>query len=438
MVHEPLPPAAQAQLDTLTASAPALAAVLSPLARELVFPKDIPAQSAEAKGKRFNATIGQITDGHNHPLPLDVMARQLTGMGTDARDRGLLYSPVEGFKDVREAWSAWQRREINTAVPSSLPIVCVGLTHALSIAADIFGGPGRVVVIPKPFWGNYRQTFATRTGARLLTPEGYPDGVYDCEAIEKALAALPAGEPAVALLNLPSNPGGYSLTSEERDRVRESLRRAAELRPLVVLCDDAYAGLVYDAKIPRTSLFWELAGVHENLIPVKIDGATKELSFFGGRVGFLTFPYAPTSPEALILEDKIKCLIRATVGSPVALSQILVLETLKSKDVAAEVEQVRATLAERARVLTIALEGVDHSLLKPLPFNSGCFALVKLAPGLPFSSEDVRRRLLAEYDTGLVSTLPDLLRIAFCGVEAPALAEMVSRIEAAVRALAGR
>ena len=142
--------------------------------------------------------------------------------------------------------------------------------------------------------------------------------------------------------------------------------------------------------------------------------------------------------EALILEDKIKCLIRATVGSPVALSQILVLETLKSKNVAAEVEKVRSTLADRARVLAIALEGVDHTLLKPLPFNSGCFALVKLAPGLPFTSEDVRRRLLAEYDTGIVSTLPDLLRIAFCGVEAAALSEMVGRIESAVRALAGR
>jgi hypothetical protein len=34
-------------------------------------------------------------------------------------------------------------------------------------------------------------------------------------------------------------------------------------------------------------MFWELAAAHPNLVAVKVDGGTKELSFFGGRVGFL-------------------------------------------------------------------------------------------------------------------------------------------------------
>lgn len=105
----------------------------------------------------------------------------------------------------------------------------------------------------------------------------------------EALDGLPEGEPALAILNFPGNPGGYSPTVEEREKLKSSLLGVADRRPLVAICDDAYAGLVYDPEVPPSSVFWDLAGAHEQLIPIKVDGATKEFSFFGGRVGFLTF-----------------------------------------------------------------------------------------------------------------------------------------------------
>ena len=108
-----------------------------------------------------------------------------------------------------------------------------------------------------------------------------------------------------------------------------------------MICDDAYAGLVYDDRVPRRSPYWDLVGRHPDLVPVKIDGATKELSFFGGRVGFLTFPFEPGSPAAAALDSKVKFLLRATVGSPVAPSQVLVAQALGSADLDAEIEAVR-------------------------------------------------------------------------------------------------
>ena len=433
--HSPLTAAAEAQLTTLKAEQPSLAAALSDLGRRLVFPQDIPAQSAEARGKRFNATIGQITDGHGHALPLPSMAAVVSGMSQAWQDRAFLYSPVEGIPAVREAWRSWQRRDVADVVPSSLPVVTVGLTHGLSLVADLFGGPGRAVVIPAPYWGNYNQTFATRTGARVISTPAYKDGVYHTRAIAEALEGLPDDEPAVAILNLPSNPSGYSLTGDERRQVHESLVEAAGRRPLVVLVDDAYAGLVYDDAVPRASMFWDLVGAHPNLIPVKVDGATKELSFFGGRVGFVTFPYDRGSAAALILEDKVKCLTRATMGSPVAFSQMMVLEALTHDRLAPAVEEVRQILAERAAALAIALEGIDHRILRPIPFNSGCFALVQLAPDLGLTSEQVRKHLLAHQDTGLVSIKPDYVRIAFCSVDKAHIPALVERLEAGVKEL---
>ena len=61
-------------------------------------------------------------------------------------------------------------------------------------------------------------------------------------------------------------------------------------KPIVVICDDAYNGFVYENDRITRSPFHELADADPaRVLPIKVDGATKELCFFGGRVGFVTF-----------------------------------------------------------------------------------------------------------------------------------------------------
>lgn len=420
---------------------PALYRALSPLGRRVYFPPDIPFQAGEAKGKGLNATVGQITDGRGGAVPLPALAAALSGLSDADRNAALLYSPVEGMPEVRRRWREWQRRGIPAEVPSSLPLVTDGLTHALALVADLFGGEGRTVAVPQPFWGNYRQTFATRTGAKMATAPAYVDGRFNTRAISQAIAdiGLPPGEPAVAFLNLPSNPGGYSPTPAERAELTADLVAEASRRPLVVICDDAYAGLVFEADVPRRSMFWDLVGAHPHLVPVKVDGATKEFSFFGGRVGFLTFGVPPESEAARSLESKVKCLIRSTIGSPVAASQVVLLQALRQEGIEREVESVRALLEERYRALKGALAKTDPALFTALPFNSGCFALVELSPELlaaGITAEQVRRHLLKHQDTGLISIEPRYLRIAHCSVDASALPELVARLAQGVAELA--
>jgi aspartate/methionine/tyrosine aminotransferase len=421
----------------LEEGAPALFSALSLLGRRAYFPPDIPAQGAQARGKAINGTIGQITDGRGGAVPLPQLAAALSGLSPDDRNQALLYSPIEGMPEVRRRWREWQRRGLSNSLPSSLPLVTAGLTHALSVLADLFGGEGKALAVPQPFWGNYRQTFAARTGAAVRTAPAYVDGRYNVHAVAEALDGLPDGEPAVALLNLPSNPGGYTLTAGERQQVLASLREVAARRPLVVICDDAYAGLVFEPDVPRASLFWDLIGLHPNLVPVKVDGATKEFSFFGGRVGFITFAADPGSAVAGSLESKMKMLVRSVIGSPVASSQVVLLQALRQEGIETEVEAVRALLEERYRALRGALAETDPRLLTVLPFNSGCFALVELPEPLGLTSEQVRRHLLDHHDTGLISIEPRYLRIAHCSVDAAALPELVRRLEKGIAELAG-
>ena len=62
------------------------------------------------------------------------------------------------------------------------------------------------------------------------------------EAIDQVLETAAAG--AVLILNFPSNPIGYSPTLAEAQALVE--RIASHPRPLVVVTDDAYQGMVWE------------------------------------------------------------------------------------------------------------------------------------------------------------------------------------------------
>ena len=366
------------------------------------------------------------------------LAAALAGLPGGAAEiaAALAEAPATGWPELRRRWRDRQRQEVAAAVPSSLPLVTAGLSHGLSLVAELFAGPGTAVAVPAPFWGSYRQTFAVRGGGRLLTAPAYREGRFDPLAAVRPLAELPPGEPAVVLVNLPSNPGGYAPTAGECRELTAALLAAAERRPLVVVCDDAYAGLVYDPEVPRRSLFWELAGAHPNLMAVKVDGATKEVCFFGGRVGFLTFGVDPDSAGARDLEAKAAALVRSGIGAAPSASQAVLLAALGDASLDSQTEAVRLLLAERWQALREALAAADRERVEWLPFNAGCFALVEVPERLGISAAEVRRHLLAHWDTGLVSIAPRYLRIAHCSLDAGAIPELVRRLEAGIGELA--
>jgi aspartate/methionine/tyrosine aminotransferase len=310
----------------LPEAAPAVWAALSPLGRRALRPVHfLPLQSAEARGKPFNATIGQITDGHGAAVPLPSMAAALAGLDEAERSRAFLYSPVEGLPELRRAWRDWQRRGVKPEIPSSLPMVTVGTAQARLLAAELFAGKGRKVVLPHPCREGDQELFARRLGAEPCPCACTEGGHFDPAAISRHLADLREGEPAVVLLEFPREATGYTPVSRERAALSSALTAQAERRPLVVIVDDTWEGL----GTPSVSLFWGLAGRHPNLIPVKVDGADGQLGFPGGRVGFLTFPWEPESDLAQSLESKTKMLLRAEVGSPPAATQVILLRALR-------------------------------------------------------------------------------------------------------------
>jgi aspartate/methionine/tyrosine aminotransferase len=313
-IADPFADANPADLAIQAASG-ALWAALSTLGRKARVPENfLPQQTADARGKLWNATIGQITDGRGGALPLSPMAAALSGLGATRRNQAFLYSPVEGLAELRERWRERQRQERPGAPPSGLPIVTSGPVLALSLAADLFLEEGRTVLLPAPHPPGYPEVFALRTGARARTfssPEG----------LAAALGGIAPGEPALVVLRTPAALEEPILSVAERQVWAGVLAIAAGERPLVALLDDLW-------EREGSSLFWDLLGLHPSLIPIKMDGPGGELGFPGAGVGFLTFPFAPDSEVARALEGKVKMLSRAVVGSPSAAGQALLLAAL--------------------------------------------------------------------------------------------------------------
>lgn len=413
----------------LAARTPAIARCLSPLGRTLAFPKGIPWQADQAKGTKFNATIGQITDGAGSPMPLAGMAELVPGLD---RKMSFLYSPQPGHPEIRQLWKARQLHVARrTSGRSTLPFATHGLAHGLSMTADLFVDADTTVILPDPSWENYDLVYTLRTGATLRPWSFYKDGAFNLDGLAQALASAPGK--ALVVINFPSNPHGYSPTRAEAAQIVELVK--AHRRPLVVVVDDAYQGVVHDPAALPHSLFWDLADAAdpETHVVLKIDGATKELLFFPSRIGFLAAGFDDAEAE-VAWTSKLNGLVRGTVGSPPGPSQAMMLPVLRDNArLDAEFAAVLQEITARRDALAGALAQVNDPRIVQLPFNAAFFALVGLHPSV--DAETVRQRLVAERSVGVVTMPGNYLRIAYCSARADHLVEIVKAIAETVASM---
>ncbi|TVQ36175.1 MAG: aminotransferase class I/II-fold pyridoxal phosphate-dependent enzyme [Spirochaetaceae bacterium] len=399
---------------------------LSDFGRRIYFPKGIVAQTAEANQNctTFNATAGMaFKDGQ--PMALPSIAHYLNDL---SGRESVAYAPTGGVAPLRSAWLQ-QIHGKNPGLgdtPVSMPVVTPGLTAGVAQAADLFVNAGDVIIMPDMFWGNYRLMFEERYGARIVTFRFFDDRFnLNLGALEQTLARHPGK--AVILLNFPNNPTGYSPTLDEARALAELVTRYAEAgNQTVVVTDDAYFGLFYETGIYEESLFSVLAGAHENLLAVKVDGATKEDFVWGFRIGFVTFGARGVLPEQYAaLEKKLAGSLRSVISSSTNLGQHILLKALQSPGYEAEKREFRAILEARYRkIKQILAERTTGTSLAELPFNSGYFMTFKCNS---ISAEQLRTLLLGQ-KVGTIAVGDDYLRLAYSAVDLEHLDEFMATI----------
>lgn len=401
---------------------PAIFDMLSDLGQNLYYPKGILSQSAEAgaKAHRFNATIG-IAIENGEPMHFRHIQEKLAYNAKDI----FPYAPPQGKQALRLKWQEKQLAENPSMQKKSigLPIVTNALTHGLSIIADLFVNPGDVLVTTEQYWGNYNTVFQVRRGGKVETfPLFNEEGGFHVEAFRETLAKQT--DKAIVLLNFPNNPTGFTPSVQDAEAIVEALIEAAENGlKLVVLLDDAYFGLFYEDTI-KESIFGLLADVHPFILPVKIDGATKENYVWGLRVGFITYAATPAVLDGL--EQKTKGIIRGTISSGPSLSQTIILESLQSPDFQKEKEEKFQIMKGRAvKTKQVLANEKFADVWTYYPFNSGYFMCLKLNN---LDAETLRLHLLDQYGVGVIASNKTDIRVAFSCVEESDIEELFELI----------
>ena len=415
---------------------PALFEILSDKGRAIYFPKEgILSQSAEAKGKEINATIGIALEEDGKPMCLKNLSERIDV----EKEKVFPYAPSYGRPDIRKAW----KEMIITKNPSlkktsfSLPVVTNALTHGLSLCGYLFGNPGEKIILPDLFWENYRLIFSNGYGMKLDLFETFTErGGFNVDGLKEKLSEGPAGK-KIVFLNFPNNPTGYTPTNNEVMRIKEVLLKSAEEgNHIAVIIDDAYFSLVYEEGIFTQSIFTELLNLHLNILAVKVDGSTKEDYAWGFRTGFITYGIKGANVELYgILEDKTAGAVRATVSNAPNLSQSLLMAAFGDADYPSEKAAKYEILKNRYNHVKKILAGHDEykKVFEPLPFNSGYFMCIRMKEADP---EEVRQVLLKKYSTGVIAT-GGVMRIAFSSTPDNKLEKLFNNIYLAAKEISG-
>ena len=309
------------------------------------------------------------------------------------------YAPVAGTRAFRTGWRRWigMKAAGGFVRPGpleerlTLPIATAGVSGALAAVGHLVLDPGDPVLVPDRRWDGYDTTFGMVSGARVV-PVRLLDGAgWDLDGWRAALlrVARERGR-VVCVVNFPHNPTGYVPSEEEAESFAGIAADVAEEvgARVVVLCDDAYEGYVY-ADRPRWSLFYRLVDRHRRLLPIKCDGITKELLFWGGRLGAATTVFhADAGPDARAeaeteWESRVSAIVRGMISSASTPVQTLVGRLLEDPaGLIAAREPLVASLVQRHGEMTRALESdAAREAFRPDPFHGGLFALLNLTRG---------------------------------------------------------
>ena len=414
-------PIAQELNHIIETGNPNLLEMLSGLGKALFFPKGILSQSAEAKEKahRLNATIGIAKEG-GHTMHFDSVMETIRDIPPS---QSLTYAPSFGIPDLRKVWqdSIYTKNESLAKKPISLPVATCGITHGVSMFADLWLDPGDVVILPDMMWGNYNMVLGLRKGARIRSYPIFTDqGGFNVDALEKAVREEASQNSKIAvLLNFPNNPTGYTATKAEGDRITEILIDVARGGTNVIaVTDDSYFGLFYEEETLKESVFATLCGKDPRLLAIKLDGCTKENFVWGLRVGFITYGLAAGGREEAVydaLEKKTAGCIRGNISNASHLGQSIVLKSMQNDNFPAEKEEKFAVLKARAqKVKSVLTDPKYKDAWEVYPFNSGYFMCIRLKR---VNAEKLRVHLLDQYGVGLISIGEDNLRVAFSCIE---------------------
>jgi len=197
-----------------------------------------------------------------------------------ALERGAThYSSNLGYLELRKALSRYVSKNFGAEYnPESEVLVTVGVSEALDLALRALINPGDEVLYHEPCYVSYRATILFAGGVPLAVETKAENGFRLTRAM---LEAQCTSKTKVLMLNFPNNPTGAIMSRQDL----EDIAAFARERDLIVITDEIYAELTYDA--PHTSIV-SLPGLRDRTI--FLHGFSKAWAMTGFRLGYACGP----------------------------------------------------------------------------------------------------------------------------------------------------
>ncbi len=187
------------------------------------------------------------------------------------------YMPNAGNPEARRAVAEYLSKEHSVGLSAENIIMSCGAGGALNVALKTLLNPGDEVLIPAPFFVEYR-FYVDNCGGTTRLVETNDDFSLDLEAIENAVTK----KTKVVLINSPNNPTGKVYDEESVTALAQILeKKSIEIgQEIYLISDEPYRDIVYDGvKVPSV-----LKSYRHSIIATSY---SKSISIPGERIGFL-------------------------------------------------------------------------------------------------------------------------------------------------------
>lgn len=295
-----------------------------------------------------------------------------------ALERGAThYTSNLGYPELRRALARYVGKTFGAEYnPENEVLVTVGVSEALDLALRALLNPGDEVLYHEPCYVSYRASILFAHGVPAAVETRAENGFRLTRAMLQA-AVTPRTK--VLMLNFPNNPTGAVMSRTDL----EDIAAFARERDLIVITDEIYAELTYDA--PHTSVV-SVPGMRDRTI--FLHGFSKAWAMTGFRLGYAC------GPAELI--DAMMKIHQYTMLCAPSLSQKAALEALArpETDIAEMVNEYR----RRRNFVASAFADMGLECSRPL----GAFYAFPSVARFGLSAKDFSLALLREEKVAVV------------------------------------
>jgi aspartate aminotransferase len=205
---------------------------------------------------------------------------QLKSAVKTAVDKNLShYTPVAGYKELREAICRKLKRDNNIDCSPEQIVVSNGAKHSIANVILSLINPEEEVVLLAPYWVSYLELVKLAEGIPVVVNGELQKGFkVDVEQIRKALSP----RTKLLIFNSPANPTGVVYDESEIRKIAEVV---AEYPNVYVLSDECYEYFIFGKKHISFASF---DFIKERVITV--NAISKSFAVPGWRLGYISAP----------------------------------------------------------------------------------------------------------------------------------------------------